>query len=254
MGKLWCAAFPTVTVPHSDMAKPVTVVVPYYENPQFFKTQLTHWSLLADDLLAHVRFIVVDDGSPDQPLTVGDGVQGVKLRVFRILVDVRWNWLAARNIGMHHAEDGWCLLTDIDHIIPETTFRRVVYGQHEPDVIYAFSRAEHTGEPINPHSASFLMTRKTFWKVGGYDEALSGHYGTDGDFRRRCAAVAPFEILSDRLIRHEYQGDSSTARYQRKQPEDAAVRGIVASRGKGWRPKVLSFPYEEVTLPELAWQ
>jgi hypothetical protein len=128
----------------------------------------------------------------------------------------------------------------------------VVYGHHDPSTIYGFSRREYNGLSAAPHPNSWLMTREMFWKVGGYDEALSGHYGTDGDWRRRMAAVAPIHILTDRLIRHEYQQDSSTTAYLRKQPEDAAVKRIVAKRGKGWKPKTLSFPYEEVHLVQEA--
>jgi hypothetical protein len=140
----------------------------------------------------------------------------------------------------------------MDHVIPESTAAAVIYGQHDPSVIYGFSRIEHTGEPLAPHPNSWLITRAMFWQVGGYDEALSGHYGTDGDWRRRCAATAPMAILSDRLIRHEYQADSSTTAYLRKQPQDAAVKRIVGLRGNGWRPKTLSFAHHEVSLEALA--
>lgn len=248
MGTLWCAGLPIVTVPRCDTPKPVTLVMPYYENPQFLGQQLAGWLDLPDDLLRNLAVIIVDDGSPSSP--AADVLRGTRAaaRLFRIAVDVRWNWLAARNIGMHHATDGWCLMTDMDHVVAADTLRAIVYGAHDPDVIYAFSRVEHTGERVTPHSASFLMTRDMFWKVGGYDEALSGRYGTDGDWRRRCATVAPMEVLSDALVRYEYVSDSSTTRYLRKQPEDAGVRRIIASRGKGWKPKVLSFPYAEASL------
>jgi hypothetical protein len=134
----------------------------------------------------------------------------------------------------------------MDHIVPVDAMFAAIYGRLDPDVVYAFRRLEHTGERINPHSASFLMTKAMFWQIGGYDEALSGHYGTDGEYRRRIAQHAPIEILPFSLVRHEYVGDSSTSRYKRKQPEDAAVSRIVAARGKRWKPKTLSFPYHEV--------
>jgi hypothetical protein len=91
-----------------------------------------------------------------------------------------------------------------------------------------------------------FMQRSVFWKVGGYDEELSGFYGTDGDWRRRCAATAKILTLSDALERHEHVGDSSTVKYLRKQLQDAGKKAIVARRGPTWRPKVLSFPYHEV--------
>ena len=246
MGKgPWCAGLPMAKVQHGDELEPLTLIVPYYDNPVFLETQGEVWRSYPSDLASLLTVIVVDDGSPvpcalprDLPCSV---------RLFRIGVDVRWNWLAARNIGAHHADDGWLLLTDMDHVVPSDTLRSVMSAWLDPSTVYAFSRREHTGEPVTPHSASFLMTKDTFWKVGGYDEVLSGHYGTDGDYRRRLATVAPIQVLPDALIRHEYVADSSTVRYKRKQPEDAAVSRLIAKRGKGWRPRVLSFPYAEVS-------
>jgi hypothetical protein len=134
----------------------------------------------------------------------------------------------------------------MDHLVPVATFDACVHGLHDPKVAYAFARQEHTGATAAPHSASFFLTRALFWTSGGYDETLSGHYGTDGEFRRRLAQVAPIVVLHAPLIRYEYVDDASTTRYLRKQPEDAAVRHLIAARRPGWTPKVLSFPYTEV--------
>lgn len=245
-GRPWCADLPMEIVPRRDTPKPLTLIVPYYEQPVFFAAQLGHWCGFALDLLAKLTVIVVDDGSPTLPAEGVDAPRPPAFRLFRIGVDVRWNWLAARNIGFHYAPDGWCLVTDMDHVVPESTLRSVMYGQHDPSVVYVFSRKEHTGKSIGPHSASFLMTREMFWQIGGYDEALSGHYGTDGVYRRQIAQHAPIHILPDVLERHEFVEDSSVTRYKRKQPEDAAVSRIVRARKRNWKPKVLSFPYREV--------
>lgn len=248
---LWCRDFKTVTVERSAVPKHVTLVVPYYENPVFLQRQLAHWDdQYTTTQQAMLSVIVVDDGSPIHP--AGDYAPtslhyDVNVRFFRIEQDVRWNWLAARNIGMHHASDGWCLLTDMDHVVSAETIGALIYGVHDTRVVYCFARQEHTGERIQPHSASFFLHRSTFWKTGGYDEALSGYYGTDGDFRRRLAQVAPLVLTPETLIRHEYVEDSSTSRYLRKQPEDAKVRTLIAQRKPGWKPKALSFPYHEVT-------
>ncbi len=224
-------------------AKPVTFIYPYYQNPGFLERHFDTWHRYPEAVKAHLSAIVVDDGSP-QPAVLR-GLLPFPVRLFRITVDVRWNWLAARNIGMNYAA-GWCVLTDMDHVITAEVADRLIHGVHDDGIIYRFSRCEHTGEKIHPHPNSMLMTRAMFWKIGGYDEALSGHYGTDGDWRRRCAATAPVRLLPDELVRYEFVGDSSTQAYKRKQPEDAGKKAIIAKRGRGWRPRVLSFPYHEV--------
>jgi len=245
----WCADLPVVRIAQSDRPKPVTLIYPYYCNPDFLRQQVAWWGSFPAHLRAKLSAIVVDDGSP-QPAedVLRDSALPFPVRLFQIEVDVRWNWLAARNIGFKHAQSGWCAVTDIDHVIPETTASSLVYGHHDQSVIYGFSRRESTGETIASHPNSWFLTREMFWKVGGYDETLSGYYGTDGDWRRRLAATAPMEILADRLLRYEYDGDSSTTAYKRKQPEDVAVKQLIAKRKKGWKPKVLSFPYGEIEL------
>lgn len=239
----WADKLPVVAVPRTQR-KPVTLVLPFYENHAFLEQQIAQWAAYDDGTKRQVHVIVVDDGSPTPARLPSD--PPVAMRLFRIDVDVRWNWLAARNIGAHHAADGWVLFTDMDHVVPAETMRAVVSGAHDPRVVYAFSRHEHTGTVIPPHSASFLMTRAMFWRIGGYDEALSGFYGTDGDFRRRVAPMAPMQVLRESLVRYEYVGDSSTRRYLRKQPEDARVQALIAARSSSWQPRVLSFDYHEV--------
>lgn len=249
MASAWAAKLPVVTVPRAATPKAVTFIYPYYENRDFFGDQMWLWGLFPEDLVPFVSAVVVDDGSPE-PASFRYR-PSFPIRLFRIEEDRPWNWLAARNIGAHHAQASWILLTDMDHVVPEETLRSLVWGQHDENVIYVFSRREHTGEVVPPHSASFFMTRLLFWRIGGYDERLSGYYGTDGDFRRRAMQYAPFQVLTDHLVRYEYFADSSTSRYQRKLPADAAaVKRIVAARGKDWRPKVLSFPYREVGVRE----
>lgn len=249
-GKLWCAHLPTVRVRPAPTPKALTLVLPYYENPGFLRQHLGWWATFPAHLRAQLSVIVVDDGSPDAPAesVLAEASIPIALRLFRVDVDVRWNWLAARNIGAHHAPEGWLLLTDMDHVCPQTTAEALVSGAHDPGTIYGFSRIESTGTPIAPHPNSWFLTREMFWTAGGYDETLSGYYGTDGEWRRRLAHTAPMAILEDRLIRHEFEGDASTRRYARKQPEDAMVRRLIAARRPGWFPRTLLFPYREREL------
>lgn len=243
MGK-WCEGLTPIRVP-TGTPKRVTLVVPYYQCAEFFTQQCRVWRDYPSELSTYVRVIVVDDGSPVPAKLPPDRPLGVRL--FRIETDVPWNWLAARNIGAHHADEGWLLLTDMDHIVPPSTLASVVYGHHDPTIVYAFSRREHTGTPVHPHSASFLMTKAQFWAIGGYDERLSGVYGTDGAYRKRLTAKAPVALLADELVRHEYVADSSVTTYERKTPAMREARRRRFASVQGGPPRVLSFPYHEVT-------
>lgn len=233
-------------VPLGDTPRRVTLVLPYYQCREFFARQVAFWRDWSDDVRPHVSVVVVDDGSPEPAVLPPD--LPVDVRLFRIDVNVPWNWLSARNIGAHHAETQWLLLTDMDHVVPPETMRTAVYGALDPSVVYGFSRQEHTGAAIGSHSASFLMARSMFWTIGGYDERLAGVYGTDGIYRKRLMAKAPVRILADPLVRNEYVSDSSVTDYERKTPAmREARRRRFASVPAGSKPSVLSFPYHEVT-------
>lgn len=230
----------------------ITEVRAYYRNPDMLRRHLARWEELSDALRSRLRIILVDDGSPQdraEDVLRKWGTLPLPISLFELEVDVRWNWLAARNIGASRAPAGWLFITDMDHVAPDVTYERLINGKLDESRIYRFSREEHTGVSIHPHPNSWAMTRDMYWAVGGHDEALSGYYGTDGDYRRRCAATAIVTFLLEPLIRYERVGDSSTTRYLRKQPEDAEAKRIMRTRPRvGWRPKVLSFPYHEVRL------
>lgn len=245
VGKPWSDGLTVVDVPRGRDPKRVTVVWPFYQAHLFLADQIhIWWERWPEDLWNFVEVIVVDDGSP-VPARLRK--TPCRTRLFRIEQDVPWNWLAARNIGAHHAETEWLILTDIDHVIPEDTLRGVVFGQHDPNVVYAFSRREHTGESVNPHSASFFMTKAKFWQIGGYDERLAGVYGTDGSYRKRMMAKSVVKVLAEELIRYEYVADSSVTTYERKTPAMRQARARKFASVTSGDPKTLSFPYHEVT-------
>lgn len=250
MASSWADRLPRVTVPDVSAPKSVTIVLPFYECQRFFTdVQVRQWRQEAmRPMRPHVSVIVVDDGSPTPAyLPSLDVMRPFPMRLFRIEQDVPWNWLAARNIGAKYAETHWILLTDMDHVVPAPTLFSLVMGRHNTNVVYAFSRREHTGEPVAPHSASFFMTRAMFWKIGGYDERLSGVYGTDGLYRKRVQAIAPIQVLTDELIRYEFVEDSSVRTLERKTAAMARARmDRIASLPSG-PPLTLSFPYHEVT-------
>ena len=229
----------------------LTLILPYYDNPRMFEVQQQHWATLPAELRKHLRVIVVDDGSPRWPARPVVRESGVaRFALYRTLVDVRWNWIFCRNLAMSEASTEWALMTDMDHLLPEATLRRLLEGDLSPRVAYRFSRVDAPDlTPYKPHPNTWCLTRALFDQVGGYDETFSGYYGTDGDFRRRLEAIAKIVLLPEVMIRYprEVIADASTTTYTRKEKWDKKnVNRIVAERTKvpNWRPKRLSFPWE----------
>lgn len=236
--------------------RPFTLIFPYYENPGMFARQLTHLASFPEEVLNHLHLVVVDDGSPNAPL--GDlhmrqmlAVGLASVQLFRITVDVRWNWIAARNLAVDQAKTDWVLMTDIDHLLPIDTARRIQEKPLTDTHTYRFSRVDLPKlTPYKPHPNSWLLTRTRFNKAGGYDERFSGYYGTDGEFRDRVTAASKrVVILEENLIRvpREVIADASTTRYERKQPEDregvTRIRKLIAADPK---PHRLTFPWVRI--------
>ena len=198
-----------------------------------------------------VKWIVVDDGSPRWPAQHSPCC--ISLEIYRIEVDVRWNQDAARNIGVHHSETPWLLLTDMDHWVPRRTWQTVLNADLDEGKVYRFSRVnEPDFEPYKNHPNTWLMARWVWDKIGGYDERFAGYYGTDADFRNRVLEAAPIVVLEDTpVVRtpREVTPDASTTTYVRKGPEDLPnLDRIKLERAKipNWRPLTLQFPYHRV--------
>ncbi len=240
--------------------KELTLIMPYYDNPTMLAEQQRQWHKYPPELRCRLHVIIVDDGSPRWPalpVALANSVEELGLasfRLYRCLVDVRWNWLFCRNLGASEATTSWIFMTDIDHVMPTKTLARILDGKPlNEKKAYRMSRVDAPARtPYKPHPNTWLMTRALFDKVGGYDERFSGFYGTDGEFRRRVEdRTDGIEILPQIMVRfpREVIADASTTTYGRKEPQDRAnVRRIRLERDdiKGWETKRLTFPFERL--------
>lgn len=229
--------------------KKITLIMAYYDNPGMLKTQLENIKAYAQDLKDRLELIVVDDCSPKSPAYLMLD-PGIPVKIFRTLVDVRWNQDFCRNLAAYKATTDWLLLTDIDHLVPEITVRQILEnGQLKPMIAYKFSRVSApVMEPYKPHPNSWLMSREFYCYIGGYDERFAGNYGTDGDFRDRVTKFTTIEQLDSVLIRvgREVIPDASTTTLERKRQEDYDnINRIKRERGEQG-PVILSFPWEEI--------
>lgn len=244
------------------MSRDLTLILPHFSNLGMFSEQQRVWLDYPAKLRSALHVIVVDDASPkgQRPSSKQVTVHGLgSLRIFRCTKKVRWNWLFARNLGVLQAGTKWLLLTDIDHVLPVETLARILGGELHEDRAYRLSRADAphawpyalTDCPsYKPHPNTWLMTKGLYNAIGGYDERLSGCYGTDAEFRTRVANTArAVTMLPEVMVRYprEIIADASTTIYTRKNDpvNDADLSKRRDDRDKipNWRPLRVTFPY-----------
>ncbi len=243
----------------------LTLIMPYYENPtQLAEVQYKGWLGWPENIKSRFKVILVDDGSQNAPAAFVARPDGLpQLEIYRVTEDRPWHQHGARNLGAHVADDGWLLLTDMDHVLPERSAERLLramdQGKLDGRQIYMMDRIEaDTGLPTTngngipkPHPNSFVVTKKLYWKIGGYDEDYCGIYGTDGLFKHRAFSIAPKGHLRIPLTRYwrDLVPDAST-NAPRKEGRDPLARNRVArekaERGEADVVKVLQFDWERV--------
>lgn len=232
------------------------LIYPYYDNPGMLEVQLKNWTDMPWQFKHRFRVILVDDGSPNTPAAeVIKGETSFELELYRIGVNIPWNQNGAHNLGMHVAQDGWCLSTDIDHVVVPSQMNRLLDLEVEDSCYYTFARRQV--RDVNTvgfkrHPNSWLLTRAMFWESGGYDEDFSGYYGSDCTFRAALTQVGKRIDLEDIfLVVYDEQDlpDANTREFGRKDSEYYSVKHphLRAKRKKTTKAvNPLRFPWERV--------
>ena len=240
----------------------LTLMMPFYLNSVMLELQYALWAKWSEDLKANLKIILVDDGSPEPAIDVPrpDGLP--ELSIYRVLEDRPWHQHAARNLGAHVAPEGWMLITDMDHVLSESNGRKLIkiLPKLSDKGCYSLDRYEaDTGAPTmqngrsKPHPNSFVLTRETYWRIGGYDEDYCGIYGTDALFRARAATNSyRLHLTEVGLARYtrDIVVDASTTTLPRKEGRDPDAKKKIAAakaaRGETNVIRTLQFEWEQV--------
>lgn len=217
----------------------LAIIMPYYLNGGMLALQYANWLAWPGKLRARLKVIIVDDGSPHSPASNVPRPYGLpEVEIYRVLEDRPWWQNGARNIGAHEAGEGWLLLTDMDHMLEADAaaqlFKAMDKGRLDEGTAYMLDRIEaDTRLPTlgkdkqpKPHPNSFVMTRETFWRAGGYDERTCQNYGTDRIYREHLYAHATRGHLAIPLTRYwrDLVPDASTTTLPRKEGRDPRAR------------------------------
>jgi len=202
------------------MVDQITLVYAYYENGGMLDRQIKEWKKY--NAKSKFKVIIVDDGSQNDPAEshLRNVNVGFDIELYRIDVDIPWNQDGARNLAMTHA-DGWCLITDMDHMLSANESKKLVKKTVNPNVYYTLQRVKSDGSEYHHHPNSYVLHRDLYWKAGGYDESYRGYYGSDGVFKRQLEKVGDKKLLKVALTMFGRSDipDASTRNYGRKDTE-----------------------------------
>jgi hypothetical protein len=179
----------------------LSLIVNVLESYEIVRRQLLHLERI---LTPECELILVDDGSVPSLQAACDSVQ--RTFPFELLCtnDRRpWTQPRARNIGAERAQAGKLLFFDVDHILTREILTICLdyagdklHWLRRPGILDQQGRIVTDVEVLRSHGLttqgpgvhpnSFLIRRKIFQRLGGYDERFCGRYGgEDIDFNRR---------------------------------------------------------------------
>lgn len=176
----------------------MTLIFPYYENPEMLIRHCNLWQYLYRSYDTDI--IIVDDGSPNNP-ALPLLKKYPHIQVYRVLEDIPWNQHGARNLGAKVAKPGWLYLSDMDLLLPLRSCNLLNDMEKRKDTYYQIGRkkllADDTLEDKTYHCNTYLLHSELYWKVGGYDEDYCGTYGGDGQFDKQLQQVAKREFVEE---------------------------------------------------------
>lgn len=208
----------------------LNLIYPYYKNPMMLMEQVRLWGTWPRELRERTRIVVVDDGSPDDQCAniIGPNMRHLpKIELYKVLKDIPWNQNGARNLAMK-AVEGWCLITDMDHIVPWSMAGRIMDMPKDERVVYRPARRQvrdMLNEEYKRHPNSWIMTAERYWRAGGMDEDFAGWYGSDSTFRKAILLDGPIKEIDEFLVVYDEQDidDANTRDFGRKHSEYYSV-------------------------------
>jgi len=160
----------------------LTVATHFYLDQENFETVtelLEEYSRYEPALLDRIQFVIVDDGSP---LRYKIPDVDLNLTWIRISENIPWNQAGAKNLSMLYARSNNVVISDIDHLFPESTLSWLVKHNAPNKHFYKFYRKDPEGRTKKGHPNLFYLSRGRWFELFGMDEEFAGGYGAE-DFR-----------------------------------------------------------------------
>lgn len=186
-----------------------TVVHPFYnDGDDRFPIQFEVWKSYPDWVWDHIKIVLIDDHSTPPLLShfPTENEFNFDLKIYRIKQDLNYNLPGAWNLGFHVADTEWVFAMDSDHrMLKEDMVKLVAEGELNPEYYYQIRRnrityMENLSAKHGTASGSWLVCKRLWEKIGGFDEELAGYAHNswgwwEHDFNRRLKLVVDVHLV-----------------------------------------------------------
>lgn len=232
------------------MAK-CTICLSYFNQVDTLKYHLNIWKNFDDVMKEFFNFIITDDCSLNKIEDVLDLKDLPSLKIYRVIDDLVCNISGVRNLCAQKCSTDWMLIIDMDTIVNKDMALEImkIITKYELSNGHAFkfnrkvlNNSSH--EKNNKmHPAVCLIKKADYWKVGGCDEDLVGHYGqTDPMFWYRAKDIIKVHEMKHIFLEYNDDGEANINRDTKHNRELFNKK----KKKKNWSSDYIRFKYLEI--------
>ena len=237
--------------------KLITIILSYYNQPRkMLEKHLTLWKYFPPYIQKYFTFLIIDDASREsiQEFLSQKEYQKLDLHLFQVQEDLYCNIAGVRNLGAVKTQTPFLLMLDMDTLVNKTMAEQLVkLAQNNINNQLVFKFLRRTADPQHPknntfHPAVCLIRKEDYWRIGGCEEDLVGHYGyTDPCFWLRAQGKVRIIFLRDIILLYDEEGEADINRdttHNQKIYEDRM-------KNNNWSDKYLRFKWGTLNIKDV---
>ncbi len=225
----------------------LTLVIVTFGQPIMLAKHLEVICSYSDDVREQIKVVIVDDSGQPPAKIPQEALDKVTFELYRVLDNIAWNQMGARNLGMTRSS-GWCVMLDVDMVLPPNQICDFIKlaGESRRGTVYRFALVRLSGinkGKINQTSPNtYLIHRDDFMECGGYDEDYAGNKGwsdvqllhTLGD---RYKVIMRTSLYADFYLPGDGIADANVQKLNRSVERNGVIHKgkVKLARRMGWK-------------------